>query len=206
VGGGLVWWNPKDSEPGGLRKPFLVQDCAGLTAAREGKLIVYSSTPVTDPRGKTATPKEAKLFVFDVATKKVTDEVVPVSGLKSCGPVTAIGDRIFGVGRMAGKHLFYGFDLKEMKTFLNRPLSSGTSSMKIGSDGRIYFFKENILKRFDPTTLAFESLGSIEKGGDFEFLGQDLYLAGYHLRRIRNVTKLRAMTIDADAPILNATE
>ncbi|MDP6113869.1 MAG: hypothetical protein QGF00_25355 [Planctomycetota bacterium] len=192
VGGGLVWWNPKDRKPAGLRKPFLVQDCAGLTAARDGKLIVYSSTPVTDPRAKSATPKEAKLFVFDVATKKVTDVIVPVPGLQSCGPVTAIGDRILGVGRKAGSHLFYVFDLSEMKIILNRPLSSGTSSLKIGPDGRIYFLAENILKRLDPTTLAFESIGSIEKGGEFEFLEQDLYLAGYHLRRIRNVTTLGA--------------
>ena len=96
------------------------------------------------------------------------------------------------MGRKAGSHLFYVFDLSEMKIILNRPLSSGTSSLKIGPDGRIYFLAENILKRLDPTTLAFESIGSIEKGGEFEFLEQDLYLAGYHLRRIRNVTTLGA--------------
>ena len=61
IGGGLGWWAPAERKAFGLREPFLMQDCAGLAAARDGKFIVYSSFPVKDPTGKTPTPKEGCL-------------------------------------------------------------------------------------------------------------------------------------------------
>ena len=190
VGGGLVWWDPVNRKSGGLREPFLVQDCAGLAAARGGRLVVYSSRPVTDPRGKTPTPKEARLFVFDVTTKKVVDEIVPVPGLKSCGSVAAVGDRVFGVGLLAGKHLFYVIDLDSGKTVFSKALADATSNLKVGPDGKLYTFIGKTLSRIDPQALEFETLGSIEERGNIEFVGPDLYLTGYHLRRIRNVPGL----------------
>ena len=187
VGGGLVWWDPINRKPGGLRKPFLVQDCAGLTAARDGKLIVYSSRPVADPRGKTPTPKEAKLFVFEVATKTITSEIAPIPGLRSCGPVAAADDKVFGVGLLDGQHILYVVDLATERTVFQKPIAAAARSLKFGPDGKLYAFIGQVLTRIDPETFTLESLGSVEKAESFEFLGADLYLTGRNLRRIRNV-------------------
>jgi len=189
VGGGLVWWDRADRKPGGLREPFLVQDCAGLAAARDGELIIYSSAPVTDPSGKIPRPKDAKLFILDTAKKEVTDEIVPLQGLRSCGPIAAIGGKVFGVGRSADGHVFYAVDLETGKTTFSRPIGARTSNLKVGPDGRLYTFIGNTLTRIDPAKLTLEALGTVEKTGNIEFLGRDIYLTGTHLRCIRNVTR-----------------
>jgi len=191
VGGGLAWWNPVKRRAGGLREPFLLQDCAGLCAARDGRLIVYSSNPVADPRKKRPTPKEAKLFVLDTATKTIIAEIVPLPGMTNCGAVTAIGDRVFGVGRVGNRWTFYVVDLATRKTIFTRPLRDRAAQLKRGPDNNIYTFIGNMLTRINPKTFALQALGTVEKPGRLEFLGNDIYLTGYRLRRIRNATALK---------------
>jgi len=187
VGGGLCWWDPQRREAGGLREPFLVQDCAGLTAAQDGKTIVYSSRPVTDPAGRTPTPKEAKLFVLDVASKSISVEIAPGPELQTCGPVAAVGDRVVGIGRQDKKWLLYIVDLAEAKTLLVRDVPGRPLGLRRGPDRMIYSFIDTMLARIDPATGDIRSLGRAEPPGLFEFVRGDIYLTGYSLRRIRNV-------------------
>ena len=206
VGGGIMWWDPTKRRAGGLREPFLVQDCAGLAAAREGKLMVYSSKPVTDPRGRIPTPKEAALFVLDVTTRRITSKIVPLPELRSCGPIVAAGDRVYGVGLREGGHIFYVVDLPAEKTVFAKPINVGTSNLKFGSDGKLYTFIGEVLTRIDIDSLAFESLGAVENTASFEFLGSDLYLTGTSLRRIRNVTALPGVSFSLSVNRQTQTE
>jgi len=206
VGGGIMWWDPTKRRAGGLREPFLVQDCAGLAAAREGKLMVYSSKPVTDPRGQIPTPKEAELFVLDVTTRRITSKIVPLPELRSCGPIVAAGDRVYGVGLREGGHVFYVVDLAAEKTVFAKPINVKTSNLKFGSDGKLYTFIGEVLTRIDIDSLAFESLGAVENTASFEFLGSDLYLTGTSLRRIRNVTALPGVSFSLSVNRQTQTE
>ena len=64
----------------------------------------------------------------------------------------------------------------------------GTTIHAACEDGKLYTFIGEVLTRIDPGTFALESLGSVEKTANFEFLGPDIYFTGTRLRRIRNVT------------------
>jgi len=191
VGGGLMWWDPVNRKAGGLREPFLVQDCADIAAARGGKLIVYSSYPVSDPQGKIPSPKEAKLFVYDIAAGKIVSEMAPLPGMASCGRIIAVGDKLFGIGSIAKQWTFYVVDLAANKTLRSAGVAGKPGKPILGPDGKIYVFLGAALTRIDPASSAMESLGLIEHPGAMEFVGNDLYLSGEQLRRIRNATSLK---------------
>jgi len=188
VGGGIVWWDPVNRKGGGLREPFLMQDCAGLAAADGGRLIVYSSFPVRDPKGQTPTPKEGKLFVFDTATREIVFETTPLPGMSNCGPIAAIGKRVFGVGRVGKGYVLYVFDIAKRETVHSRSVAERALELKTGPDCMIYAFLGKVLVRIDPKSFAVEAVGSVEKAGWIEFVGADAYLTGTPaLRRIRNL-------------------
>jgi hypothetical protein len=184
VGGGLCWWDPAQRKGGGLREPFEVQDCAGLAAADDGRLIVYSSSPVADPAGKTAKPAGGKLFVFDTAQRAVAAELTPVPGMTSCGPVIGVGRRVLGIGRVQDGRVLYAVDLAERKTVGHKAVPGAPGRPRLGPDGKVYWFLDDVLVRVDPQTLAVEPIGQVEKPAAIEFVGNDMYLAGRQLRRV----------------------
>lgn len=191
VGGGLGWWDPAARKPGGLRAPFEMQDCAGMAAARKGKLIVYSSFPVADPTGKTPKPAEGKLFVLDTETKKIVSEIVPLPGMTNCGEIAALGDKVFGVGTTAQGPTFYVVDLAQGKTVFSRPAAKARSP-EIGPDGKLYLFADSALVRIDPDDYTAQVLGTVESAARICFLGSDAYFTGSPmLRRIAGLAKAK---------------
>jgi len=195
VGGGIGWWDPVNRKPGGLRDPFLAQDCTSFTAAAGGRLMVYSSHPVTDPAGRRPTPKEARLFILDTGAKQIVADFSPVPDLRDCGPVAAIGNVVYGIGATRGKaHLFYAFDLDAKKTLFTRELPDAPrSNLAVGPDGNVYGFVGLALYRFPPGDADPVALGSVAKAGPIDFVGEDLYVASSaNLLRVPAVTKLSA--------------
>ena len=70
-------------------------------------------------------------------------------------------------------------------------VEAGALSLKAGPDGKVYGFLGNVLARISPRTFALERLGTIDKAGRIEFIGDDIYLTGRpEFRRIRNVTEM----------------
>ena len=191
VGGGLGWWDAAARKPAGLRAPFEVQDCAGMAAARKGKVIVYSSFPVPDPAGKTAKPAEGKLYVFDTETKKIISEIVPLPGMTNCGEIAALGDKVFGVGATPQGPTFYVVDLAQGKTIFSKPAAKARSP-EVGPDGKLYLFADSALVRIDPANYSAQVLGTVESAGRICFLGNDAYFTGSPmLRRIAGLANLR---------------
>lgn len=191
VGGGFGWWDPVNRKAGGLREPFLVQDCAGMAAARDGKCIVYSSFPVNDPMNQIPTPAEGRLYVLDTTSRKIVDDFVPMPGMKNCGEIAALGDRVFGIGTAEGRKLFYVVDLKQRKVVFSQPVASGFFPT-MGPDRKLYLFIDKALVRVDPETLAATVLGAVDGPGGISFLNGDIYLAGRtELRRIAGFENLK---------------
>ena len=129
--------------------------------------------------------------MFDVGKKTLAFAMTPVAGMKSCGPVAALGDRLVGVGRVGKKHVLYVVDLAARKTLTAAEAAQRSINLKTGPDGKVYGFLGSVLVRIDPQTFALERLGAIDKPGEIEFLGNDIYVAGRpELRRVRNATAL----------------
>lgn len=192
VGGGIGWWDVKTGKPGSLRKPFLVYDCAGLAAAYDGAKLVYSSRVAVDPAGKIPTPPEAKLFVFDIATKSVTAEHVPFAGAKSTGAVLARDHLVHGFAQVDSVWTHYVFDLNAGKVVSQSPLPGTPHRPRWGPDGNIWLFVGTALTRLDPKSGQFETLGEVTESGEMIFVGNDLYLTGDpQLRRIRDAVNLK---------------
>jgi len=195
VGGGIGWWDPIARKAGGLRPPFLVQDCSGMTAARGGRAIVYSSHPVADPTGKLPRPNEARLFVLDTQTKTISLDVTPVPGMTDCGPIVAIDQRVYGAGWVGNQPIFYVFDLDQQKALHRQPLGEAMGpQLKLGPDGRIYTFQGTVLVRINPQDYQVTTLGSVDRPGRLEFLGNDLYLTG--AEQLRRVTGVAGRNLD----------
>lgn len=192
VGGGLGWWDPANRKPEGLREPFLVQDCAGLTAAQDGKVIVYSSKVVTDPRGKTPAPDGAMLFVFDTQTKTITRTITPQPGLQSCGPVIAVGDELHGFATAKDKtRIHYQINLASDSPAKVQPFNGGIrSNLKLAPDGQVYFLSGDALMRLHPVKGTIAPVGTMEGGGSITFVGDDLYIAqDSKLLRVRGMAR-----------------
>ena len=185
VGGALGWLDPVTGKLDALpRDPFLVLDCAGLAAADGGRTIVYSSHVVSDPAGKTPTPPEARLFLFDTATKKIAKEFVPFPGAPTTGEILARGQKVYGFLRDKA----YVFDLDAGKVTAQVPLAGAPRDPQWGPDGRIYLFIGSDFTRMQPDTLKTASLGSVDSAGPFFFSGGDVYLGGRaELRRVKDV-------------------
>jgi len=190
VGGGLMWWDPAERKAGGIREPFELQDCADICAARGGNAIVYSSRPVSDPRKERPTPATARLFVLEVLTKKIIDELTPLPEARTCGPVVGIDNRVYGVGATGEKHVFYVIDLDTKEVVHTTDVASRVHELALGPDGRIYAFINSVLTRIDPESFVFTPLGLVENPGRITFCGNDLYLTGRNLHRIRDVPTL----------------
>ena len=198
VGGALAWYDPETKEAGGKRFPN--DDCAGITTALDGQLIVYSSTAVADPMHPDATPPGASLYVYDTAKAEFTQRIIPLPGdtprgrvLGSAGGVIeAAPGVILGFTTWQGKPRMYLADAMtgEVLKRANLPAPPKGEIVK-GPDGMVYAFLGDVLCRIEPKTLAFTAVGNVPgAAGRMAFSGKDLYMTGdIELRRVKGVAR-----------------
>jgi hypothetical protein len=194
VGGSLGWWDPATRTAGGLRDPFLWQDCAGLTAADGGRLIVYSSFPVADPNGRVAKPATGFLYVLDTATRQVVRELLPLPGMDWCGPVLGDGPLVHGAGRDDQGYAYYAVNVLTGETVRHRRLGDRPASPWARlPDGQLYLFAGRDLLRVNPADGEVTPLGTVTEPGPLIAVGEDLYWpAGPRLYRLRQPARLAA--------------
>jgi hypothetical protein len=211
TGGGLGWYDPKTGKLHGIWQPLSGYAVQWIAPVLDARFIVISTIRSPDELNNNKAPEQAKLFVFDVATKKIVREIIPAPKLRTTGVVkeTQPG-RLLGLtitGREYGKPesgLLYGVDSKTGATLFTKPLPWPVSTddywphwvdpsyeyvdLVRGPDGFFWTFLKNVLVRIDPNDAEVHVVGKIEPVGYPTFVGRDLYFSGAEqLRRIRNI-------------------
>ena len=203
VGSTLSWRNLATRESGFLREPFELFDVCGMATALGGTKIAYATFPVRGVKGEPK-PESARLFVIDVASRKVDWFIEPFPKMDSCGMVVEgkPGELLLATNRrpdgQAGSTL-YKVDMKtravtrkvEFPGVLATPREYfGHIDFTKGPDGQVYTLYGDLLVRIDPETMAVTALSEVGHAGHIAFVGRDVYMAGLsHFRRIRNAAK-----------------
>lgn len=211
TGGGFGWFDPKTAKLDGFWKPLSGYAVQWIAAARQGELIVISTTKAADELNNNQAPEEARLFVYDVSAQKVVREIVPVARARTTGMIIEVAPaRLLGLtvtGAASGKPesgLLYGVDVTSGEVLFRKVLPCAVSTdnywphwvdpsyeylgLVHGPDGFIWTYLKNVLVRVDPKDANVHIVGKIEPPGYPTFAGNDLYLSGpEQLRRIRDL-------------------
>jgi hypothetical protein len=186
VGGELGWYDPATDKRGSLRTPFEKHDVRHIIAADGGSRIVYSSV-ATEPG------LEAKLFVFDVAAKRIERELTPVPGTSAYDKLVEVtpgivlgvlGDRVFKVDIRTGEVLY----ARELGGQAFQGILTYDHRLEKGPDGYIWLYVNNWISRIRPSDGAVERIVSAAPAGNLVFFGNGLYLYGSaNLRVVRGL-------------------
>ena len=200
VGSTLSWRNLETNKAGFLREPFGLYDVCGMCTALGGRKIAYATFPVKGVKGEPK-PASGRLFVIDVAARKVDWFIEPFGKMARCGMVVeaAPGKLLLATNRRPGGKegsTLYEVDMSKRAVTRKVELAGVLASPREyfehidftkGPDGRIYTLYDDLLVRIDPKTLAITALSKVGRTGHIAFVGRDVYMAGLsHFRRIRN--------------------
>ena len=199
VGGQLGWYDPVTGARGSLRAPFEKHDVRDLIAADHGRKIVFSSIAIEPGL-------EARLFVYDVASRAIEREIVPVPGLSALDKLVEVepgivlgllGTRFFKADVRTGEVLWVqdlgGQAFGDMRSYNRRPI--------LGPDGWVWLYVDNFISRIDSRTGYVERVLEARPAQNLLFVGRDLYLYGTtSLRRIRNILIEEEAAPDAFEP------
>lgn len=211
MGGGFGWWDPKTNKMDGFWEPLSGYGVQWLAPALGGRLIVISTTTAADEQNNNRAPDEARLFVYDVAERKIVRDIVPVAKARATGLITEVASgRLLGLtveGAEYGKPgngVLYGVDVTSGDVLFHKTLPRGVSvdnywphwvdpsyeylSLARGPDRFIWTYLKNVLVRIDPKDARVHVVGKLDPVGSPTFVGNDLYFSGSEqLRRIRNI-------------------
>jgi outer membrane protein assembly factor BamB len=199
VGSTLSWRNLGTKETGFLREPFELYDVCGMATALGGTKLAYATFPVRGVKGESR-PESGRIFLIDVATRKVDWFIEPFPKMDSCGMVVEgrPGELLLATngrpGGGAGSTL-YSVDTKaravtrraEFAGVLATPREYfGHIDFVKGADGQVYTLYDDLLVRINPATLTVTALSKVGHPGHIAFVGRDIYLTGLsHFRRVR---------------------
>jgi hypothetical protein len=184
TGGELGWYDPRTGTKGSLREPFLNDDVRDLKPALGGTKLVYASNT-------------GKLFVFDVARKRIERTITPIPGMEALDKVTEVAPGIlFG----AVSNRIYEVDIRTGEVLWLRTLPGEAFGADIriydhrlvlGPDAYVWMFIGNALFRINPAEGSLQKIVDMP-GGNPVFHNGDLYVyRGPNLFRISGV--LQAM-------------
>lgn len=207
-GGALIWFDPDTGEAGGLRAPFRFLGVSAIAAIDDGKRIAGVTWTSPDPLFPGEDPDEAILFVFDVETKTITDQCVPLPGCKvlvsihEARPGKLIGLAMPDVITLGEADDTYFSDTSlffmdtmtlEVTRRIDTPYSlcrrSGRAFVD-APDGSIWVIGGGALHRIDPESETLEHLAVVGEDGNFLVEDGKLYLAGQSSLRIADVSHL----------------
>jgi len=192
TGGSLGWYDPKTGKADGIRFPN--DDCEGLVAAQEGRLIVYASDFSPDPTHPEIKKRSGQLIVYDTREQRIVRQFSPTPR-SSAGRIAEVRPGVvLGITRNPALQtsVMYTADVTTGKVLSSKTLPAMKGDMVCGPDGKVYTFLGEELVRVDPTTLATTPLLRTTPGR-MAFIGGDLYLGGdTELRRIRGVASSTA--------------
>jgi hypothetical protein len=217
TGGGLGWYDPRTNELDGIWKPFSGYAIYHLARARDGRSIVISTATAADELQGGRVSAEAKLFVFDVATRSILREITPVPGARSTGLIikTSPG-RLLGLTTTASEYgqggtgILYGADLDAGDVLFRKELPTTVSTddywphwvdpsqedqhLALDRNGFVWTLLKNVLVRIDPQNARVQVVGKLEPPGRPIIVGNDIYLSGTtELRRMPDMVPLGSL-------------
>ncbi|MDW8129034.1 MAG: hypothetical protein RMI94_00675 [Bryobacterales bacterium] len=189
VGGQLGWYDPLTGARGSLREPFEKFDVRDLIAADGGRKLVYSAIAL-EPE------LEGRLFVYDVASRRIEREIVPVAGLSATDKLVEVepgvvlgilGTRFFRCDVRTGEVHWVqdlgGQAFDDMRSYNRRPI--------LGPDGWVWLYVGRTICRIEPRTGVIERILDAPPARNLLFMDGDLYLYGTtSLARIRGLLRL----------------
>ena len=213
--GSVIAWRELDTGASGfLREPFELYDPAGLCLAGNGRTLVFATRAIPGLKGEPK-PDAGRVFVIDVATRKVEWSIDPLPGVESAGMVVEgkPGEVILAALRKGewrhdrklkreeqetvGETVLYKIDMRKRKVTQRVDVPGYLAGRREyywminfvkGPDDMIYTFHEEQLVRIDPADLRITALSKVGEPGRIAFSGRDVYLSGLsHLRRVKNV-------------------
>jgi len=199
VGSTLSWRNLDTQQSGFLRVPFELYDVCGMATALGGTKIAYATFPVKGVKGEPK-PEAARLFVIDVATRKVDWFIEPFPKMDHCGMVLEgkPGELLLAASRRPGGEAgstLYKVNMKtrsvtqkvEFPGVLASPREYfGHIDFMKGPDGLVYTLYDDLLVRIDPDALSVTALSKVGPPGHITFVGHDILMTGLtHFRGIR---------------------
>lgn len=197
VGGELGWFDPVARTKGSLRAPFERFDVRDLKTALGGQKLVYSSMSLDG--------EDAKLFVFDVASKKVEREITPLPGVSELDKVieTSPGVAIGVVGSTV-----YSVDIQDGRVLYRKDMGAqfgmaptNDRRLMLGPDGHVWLVlvpaeSGGHLARIDPLDGSVELLQGVPDLRNFILVrdasgnGYDALLYGNEeIRRLSGVLR-----------------
>jgi hypothetical protein len=212
TGGGFGWFDPKTGKLDGFWEPLSGYAVQYLAPTRGGREIVISTSTAADELNGHRASAEAKLFVYNVTSRTMAREIVPVKNARTTGLVKEVSPaRLLGLtitGSEYGKPgagLLYGVDVSTGEVLFRKNLPWSVSldaywphwvdpsyeylDLVRGPDGFIWTYLRDVLVRVNPTDATVHVVGRIEPVGHPTFVGSDLYLSGpEQLRRLRNIS------------------
>lgn len=139
TGGDLGWYDPDAGLSGHLREPFVRFNVRDLKPVLGGRLLVYSSSSIAGAGGNRA---DAAVFVFDVASKKIVREIVPLPGVPDLDKIVETAPGV--VVGVAGSECF-SLDVQSGKVLYRKNLGArfGTTApydrrLVLGPDGYVW--------------------------------------------------------------------
>ena len=139
VGGELGWYDPATGKTGSLRAPFEQFDVRDLKPALGGTSLIFSSAALKTADGRQT---DGRLLVFDVATKRVVREVVPLPGWAALDKVVETSPGI--VVGVAGSEV-YAVDVRDGRVLYRKPLGARFDVVRhydrrinLGPDGHVW--------------------------------------------------------------------
>ena len=205
-GGELGWFDPVSGKKGSLREPFEKFDVRDLKPALAGKKLVYSSVALKDAGGR---QPDARLFVFDVASKRIEREIVPLPGVGELDKVVETSPGV--VVGVAGSEV-YSVDIRDGRVLYRKSLGghygtvkSNDRRLQLGPDGHVWLVLVPFgvgslpqLTRINPVTGVVEMLQGVPGLQNFLLVknqsgtGYDALLYGTEeLRKISDVLTIK---------------
>jgi hypothetical protein len=195
-GGGLEWYNPEDDSYDGISEIFSNYRVENMVVVNSGKQIILSTKGVRDDVLSKPTPTEGRIFVFDVATKQITNSFDPLPESITTGEIVASdGPYILGLSTVQETvpfrkdSYFYRLNTEsgelDYKITLNYESLFGVGDMysngAMGPKGRYWTYLGRKLTTIDPFSGEVTVVGKLKKEGvnqygGFAFSGDDLYL------------------------------
>ncbi|WP_020575418.1 hypothetical protein [Actinopolymorpha alba] len=146
-GGALGLYRPASGDLAVYRDIIHDQSVRSV-AIKQG--TAYLGGSVYNGLGTTPRETEAKLAVFDLASRKVRYETVPVPGAKEIVDLIATGDRIYGVTETG---LMFEYDPSRRTVVRTRQVASGPSALVLVGD-TIYGVDTRQVFKLNRSTLA----------------------------------------------------
>ncbi len=218
-GGSFGWWDVDKSEAGVLpRETFYGFAVMDIGTAFGGEKIILS-THITFNEGTNKREDTAKIYVFDIRTKKILADYKPIPGADTFSRMIEVAPgKLLGAAMRVTRRqhhrketrerpdVLFLFDLNKGEVVSSRelpaPLWAFPNGLRDGQhfvsgpDGWVWTYTgENrdkpILARIDPKTAEVHLLGYVDGLGPLAFVGHDLYRGCEHRAGSKGLRRLK---------------